>query len=278
MTSPRHQPLVDPRPRRIFRLRDLRRSRRQRKNSTSRSWCWPAPRSGRPSAATSHRGDAAAALAGLALPRADRRGAGDVPLPLRWPIERTVNVFDAFGLALFCVAGAIKALDRLGRYGGADGHGHRDRRQCSATSGRSVVIFAASSTRPRRWPAPRSCSASARTCRPSRWRWRRRGVCLVWRLLAIWRDWRAPDAHRGGQRSSVPRAPGAGRGCRTPGRGRAGRAARGSPRTAGRAGERPRVAGVQLAPVRAAVVVPQHLLHQGEVRSWSAGRCVWKAR
>ncbi len=29
-------------------------------------------------------------------------------------------------------------------------------------------------------------------------------VCLVWRLLALWRGWQAPDADRVGQRLSPP--------------------------------------------------------------------------
>ncbi len=46
-------------------------------------------------------------------------------------MEPLVNVFDAFGLALFCVTGALKALeyDLAAAVGGAHGHGHRHRRR-----------------------------------------------------------------------------------------------------------------------------------------------------
>ena len=83
-------------------------------------------------------------------------------------MERLVNIFDAFGLALFCVTGALKALDygldpAAGR---ADGDGHRHRRRhgsatCSPAGCRSCS--AASSTPRRRWPAPRSRSSAPTT-------------------------------------------------------------------------------------------------------------------
>ena len=112
-------------------------------------------------------------------------------------MERTVNVFDAFGLALFCVAGAIKALDYglgpvpaalLGMVTGIGGGMLRD-----LLTGRVPVVFrselyatpalagSAIAVLGVRQDLPTVAVAVAGA-----------GVCLVWRLLAIWRDWRAP--------------------------------------------------------------------------------------
>ena len=80
-------------------------------------------------------------------------------------MERSVNVFDAFGLALFCVTGAVKAagVRPRPRPGRADGHGHRASAAAwPATCSPDACRWssAASSTRPRRSRAPRwpSCS------------------------------------------------------------------------------------------------------------------------
>ena len=112
-------------------------------------------------------------------------------------MERTVVVFDAFGLALFCVAGALKALDYglgpvpaalMGMVTGIGGGMVRD-----VLAGRVPVIFsgelyatpalagAAVAVLGERWglPFPLLTLAGA-------------GVCLTWRLLAIWRHWQAP--------------------------------------------------------------------------------------
>lgn len=112
-------------------------------------------------------------------------------------LERTVNVFDAFGLALFCVAGAVKALDYglgpvpaalMGMVTGIGGGMLRD-----VLAGRVPVIFrgelyaipalagavvAVVGTRAD-LPVLLVTTAGA-------------AVCLVWRLLAIWRHWQAP--------------------------------------------------------------------------------------
>lgn len=114
-------------------------------------------------------------------------------------MERTVAVFDAFGLALFCVAGAIKALDYglgpvpaalMGMVTGIGGGMVRD-----LLAGRVPVVL---STELYATPAltgsliavvgvrqdlPTVAVAAVGAA-----------VCLVWRLLAIWRDWRAPTA------------------------------------------------------------------------------------
>lgn len=117
-------------------------------------------------------------------------------------LERTVNVFDAFGLALFCVAGAVKALDHglgpvpaalMGMVTGIGGGMVRD-----VLAGRVPIIFrgelyaipalagafvAVLGTRADLPEVPVVVAGAA--------------VCLVWRLLAVWRHWQAP----------VPRGP-----------------------------------------------------------------------
>jgi uncharacterized membrane protein YeiH len=112
-------------------------------------------------------------------------------------MERMVNVFDAFGLALFCVAGALKALDYglgplpaalMGMVTGIGGGMLRDvlagrvpavfRGELYATpalAGAAVVVLGD------RADLPVIAVAIAGA-----------GVCLVWRLLALWRNWRAP--------------------------------------------------------------------------------------
>ena len=106
--------------------------------------------------------DAAGGAGGLALPAgAGRRRAGDLLLPpgAGRRAERVINVFDAAGLALFCVTGALKALDYglgpvpaalMGMVTGIGGGIARD-----VLAGRVPRCSAASSTPPRRWPARR---------------------------------------------------------------------------------------------------------------------------
>ena len=90
-------------------------------------------------------------------------------------MERTVNVFDAFGLSLFCVAGAIKALDYglgpvpaalMGMVTGIGGGMLRDLLAGPGAGG--VPQRALRNPGAGRLRASRSW-ASARTCRPSRW-------------------------------------------------------------------------------------------------------------
>jgi len=112
-------------------------------------------------------------------------------------LERMVNVFDAFGLALFCVAGALKALEfglgpvpaaLMGMVTAIGGGMLRDvlagrvpvvfRGELYATpalAGATVVVLGDRAD----LPVVAVAVAGA-------------GVCLAWRLLAIWRDWRAP--------------------------------------------------------------------------------------
>lgn len=112
-------------------------------------------------------------------------------------LERIVNVFDAFGLALFCVTGALKAVEYglgpvpaalMGMVTGIGGGMLRD-----VLAGRLPVVFsgslyatpalvgAALAVLLDRWdqPLPLAVVVGA-------------GVCLVVRLLAMTRDWRAP--------------------------------------------------------------------------------------
>ena len=112
-------------------------------------------------------------------------------------MERTVNVFDAFGLALFCVAGALKAVDYglgplpaalLGMTTGIGGGMVRD-----VLAGRVPVVFrgelyatpalagALVAVLLDRTDLPFVLAAAAGAT-----------VCLVWRLLALWRRWEAP--------------------------------------------------------------------------------------
>lgn len=112
-------------------------------------------------------------------------------------MEPAINVLDAFGLALFCVAGSLKAVDYglgplpaalLGMVTGIGGGMARD-----VLAGRVPVIL-----RGELYATPALAGglvvvAGYRTDLPHA------GVavvgfmvCLVWRLLAIWRNWTAP--------------------------------------------------------------------------------------
>jgi uncharacterized membrane protein YeiH len=111
-------------------------------------------------------------------------------------MERTVNVFDAFGLALFCVVGALKAVDYglgpvpaalLGMVTGIGGGMVRD-----VLAGRVPVIF-----RGELYATPALAGAAVavlgdRAGLPLVATAAGAGVCLTWRLLAMWRNWRAP--------------------------------------------------------------------------------------
>lgn len=111
--------------------------------------------------------------------------------------ERFVEVFDAFGLALFCVAGALKALEHglgvvpaalLGMLTGIGGGMLRD-----VLAGRVPVVF-----RGELYATPALAGAAlavvgvrlglpAYVVAPVG-----AGLCLLWRLLAMWRGWHAP--------------------------------------------------------------------------------------
>jgi len=111
--------------------------------------------------------------------------------------ERWVNLFDAFGLSLFCATGALKAVEYglgpipaalMGMLTGIGGGMLRDvlaghvpwifRGELYATpalAGAAVAVV----LRRAEVALPIAAALGA-------------GVCLVWRLLAVWRDWRAP--------------------------------------------------------------------------------------
>ncbi len=112
-------------------------------------------------------------------------------------MERLVNIFDAFGLSLFCVTGALKALDYglgpvpaalMGMVTGIGGGMARDvlagrvpavfRGELYATpalAGAAIVVAGA------HYDVPIGIVAGVGG-----------GICLAWRLLAIWRHWQAP--------------------------------------------------------------------------------------
>lgn len=111
--------------------------------------------------------------------------------------ETTVNAFDAFGLAVFCVAGAFKALDYglgpvpaalMGLVTSIGGGVVRD-----LLAGRVPVVFrgelyaipalagASMAVLGIRLDLPGTLVAVVAA-----------GVCMSWRLLAMWRRWQAP--------------------------------------------------------------------------------------
>jgi uncharacterized membrane protein YeiH len=112
-------------------------------------------------------------------------------------MERQVNVFDAFGLALFCVTGALKALEYglgpvpaalMGMLTGIGGGMARDvltgrvpavfrgeLYAIPALAGAGVAVLGDALAQ----PVALSALVGA-------------AVCLGWRLLAIWRLWQAP--------------------------------------------------------------------------------------
>ena len=112
-------------------------------------------------------------------------------------MERTVNVFDAFGLGLFCVTGALKAVSYglgpvpamlMGMVTGIGGGMARDvlaqrlpivfRGELYATpalAGAGIAVVGA------RLDLPTLMVAVAGA-----------GLCTTWRLMAMWRRWQAP--------------------------------------------------------------------------------------
>lgn len=112
--------------------------------------------------------------------------------------ERQVNVFDAFGLALFCVTGGLKALEYglgplpaalMGMVTGIGGGMARDllagrvpavfRGELYATPALAGAAVAVVSTEYTDLPTLAVAALGG-------------GLCLVWRLLAIRRGWQAP--------------------------------------------------------------------------------------
>ena len=112
-------------------------------------------------------------------------------------MERTVTVVDAFGLGLFCVTGALKALDYglgpvpaalMGMVTGIGGGMARDllaarvpvvfRGELYATPALAGAFVAVLGSR-LELPVVVVAAAGA-------------GLCTVWRLLAVWKNWQAP--------------------------------------------------------------------------------------
>ena len=112
-------------------------------------------------------------------------------------MERQVNVFDAFGLAFFCVTGAVKALEfglepvpaaLMGMVTGIGGGMARD-----LLAGRVPAVF-----RGELYATPALAGAAIAVVgiglgfTVAVVAVLGGGVCLAWRLLAIWRHWQAP--------------------------------------------------------------------------------------
>ncbi|HYH33716.1 MAG TPA: trimeric intracellular cation channel family protein [Nocardioides sp.] len=112
-------------------------------------------------------------------------------------MERQVTVFDAFGLSLFCVTGALKALELglgpvpaalMGMVTGIGGGMLRD-----LLTGRVPVVF-----RGELYATPALAGAVLAVVGEELGlpvllsALLGGGACLVWRLLAIWRQWQAP--------------------------------------------------------------------------------------
>ncbi|MGH3361156.1 MAG: trimeric intracellular cation channel family protein [Nocardioides sp.] len=113
-------------------------------------------------------------------------------------VERQVNLFDAFGLALFCVTGALKALSYglgplpaalMGMVTGIGGGMARD-----LLAGRVPAVF-----RGELYATPALAGAAIAVVLAEYADLPvllvavlGGGVCLAWRLLAIWRHWQAP--------------------------------------------------------------------------------------
>jgi uncharacterized membrane protein YeiH len=112
-------------------------------------------------------------------------------------MERQVNVFDAFGLAFFCVTGALKALDHglgpvpaalMGMVTGIGGGMARD-----VLAGRVPAVF-----RGELYATPALAGAGVAVAGDALGlpvfvsAFTGAAVCLLWRLLAIWRHWHAP--------------------------------------------------------------------------------------
>lgn len=119
--------------------------------------------------------------------------------PVLGRVERSVNVLDAFGLGLFCVTGALKAMDYglgpapaalMGMVTGIGGGVIRDllagrvpavfRGELYATPALAGAIVVVAGTH---LDLPLGVVVVTGG-----------GLCTTWRLLAIWRHWQAPIA------------------------------------------------------------------------------------
>jgi uncharacterized membrane protein YeiH len=112
-------------------------------------------------------------------------------------MERAINVLDAFGLGLFCVTGALRALDfglepvpavLMGMVTGIGGGMLRD-----VLAGRVPMVF-----RGELYATPAVAGATVVVVGTHLGlpvlvvALAGGGLCIVWRLAAIWRHWQAP--------------------------------------------------------------------------------------
>jgi uncharacterized membrane protein YeiH len=112
-------------------------------------------------------------------------------------VERSVNVLDAFGLGLFCVTGALKALDYglgvvpaalMGMVTGIGGGMLRD-----LLAGRVPLVFRGELYATPALAGAALVVAGAHTDLPTLVvALAGGGLCTAWRLVAIWRHWQAP--------------------------------------------------------------------------------------
>lgn len=113
-------------------------------------------------------------------------------------MEHVVNVFDALGLSLFVVAGALKAMDYglgplpatlMGMVTGVGGGMLRD-----LLAGRVPVVLRSGELYATPAAAGAAVAAFGLELGGSQLAVGAAGalVCAVWRLLAMWRHWRAP--------------------------------------------------------------------------------------
>jgi uncharacterized membrane protein YeiH len=117
--------------------------------------------------------------------------------PVLGRVERWVNVLDAFGLGLFCVTGALKALDYglgvlpaalMGMVTGIGGGMLRD-----LLAGRVPAVFRGELYATPALAGAALVVAGAHTDLPTLVvAFAGGGLCLAWRLVAIWRHWQAP--------------------------------------------------------------------------------------
>jgi uncharacterized membrane protein YeiH len=117
--------------------------------------------------------------------------------PVVGRMERAVNIFDAFGLGLFCVTGALKAMDfgiapvpaaLMGMVTGIGGGVLRD-----VLAGRVPAVF-----RGELYGTPALAGAfivvggTHLDLPVGLVAFAGAGLCIGWRLVAMWRHWQAP--------------------------------------------------------------------------------------